>query len=54
MYTVEKIIQKERLPVGISTLDGTGYLGRKGEGGERKVNLLLQMRHMTKQVVRAL
>lgn len=32
-----KIIQKERRPVGISTLDGTGYLGRKEECGERKI-----------------
>lgn len=31
-----KIIQKERLPAGISTLNGTGYLGRKGRGGGEK------------------
>lgn len=43
-----KIIQKEGLPAGISTLNGTGYLGRKGHGGERKVNTLLKMRHTTK------
>lgn len=48
-----KIIQKERLPAGISTLNGTGYLGRKGRGGGgRKINILLKMRPMTTQIVK--
>lgn len=46
-----KIIQKERLPAGISTLNGTGYLGRKGRGGGRKINILLKMRPITTQIV---
>jgi len=53
-YTMGKIIQKERLLDGISALNGTEYLRRKGGGGERKINKLLKMRHMTKQIVKTL
>lgn len=49
--TIGEIIQKERLLVGISSLNSTGYSGRKRDV-ERKLNVLLKVRYMTKQWLR--